>query len=545
MSPTSGVDKGRAIVKSPPGIARIPGPLADLGFNSPLGIVLWTIGLGTSVRLLCAATAIDLSYGEAYYVATARHFALSYFDHPPLSFWIVAATMKLTGSDALFVLRAPFILIFAATTWLMYRVGASLFGEWEGALSALLLNISPLFAISIGAWVEPDGPLIFCILASTFCVMRLAQASKPRAELLLWVQAGLWLGLAMLAKYYAVLLPIGIALFALTSREHRQWFRKPGPYIACAIALAVFSPVLLWNFQNGWISFGFQFERAVDFSGIGIKRLFTDILGQAAFIGPWIWVPMLLACGRAIKDGKANLATWFVLCVASVPIVLFTAISLWAPTEGHYHWQAPGYLILFPLLSSLVVEKLEAGHAPTLRWLSLSIAALLVIIGVIGTEAATGWTHTLLKNSLRPERDFTLSGLEWKELRTAIAERHLLDQRRLFVVTAHRVEVGKVDLEIGKYLPVVCLCPDPRNIAFGWNLGNFLAWDALIIGTDVHIPNVLQAYGSYFRSIEPLDNVEIHRGGRVMLTLRVYYAKHYLGSYPLPFATSPVRSQQS
>jgi hypothetical protein len=208
---------------------------------------------------------------------------------------------------------------------------------------------------------------------------------------------------------------------------------------------------------------------------------------------------------------------------------------------GHYHWQAPGYLILFPLLASLVVEKLKAGHAATLRWLLLSIAALLVIIAVIGTESVTGWAHMLLKNSLRPERDFTVSGLEWKELRTAIAERHLLDERRLFVVTAHRVEIGKVDLELGKFLPVVCMCGEPRNIAFGWNLDNFLAWDALIIGTDARISNALHAYGSYFRNIEPLDNVDIHRGGRVVLTLRVYYAKHYLGSYPLPFVTSPRR----
>ena len=529
-------------MKSPPGIGPVPGPLADLGFNSALGIVLWTIGLGTSVRLLCAATAIDLSYGEAYYIATARHLALSYYDQPPLSFWIAAATMKLTGSDALFVLRVPFILIFAATTWLMYRVGTLLFDERVGALSALLLNISPLFAISIGAWVEPDGPLIFCLLASTFYVIRLADASKPRAEILLWVQAGLWLGLAMLAKYYAVLLPIGVALFALTSPEHRQWFRKPGPYIACAIALAVFSPVLFWNFQHDWISFRFQSERAIDFSGIGIKRLFADIFGQAGLIGPWLWVPMLLACGPAIRDGRANLRSWFVLCIASVPIVLFTAVPLWARNEGHYHWQAPGYLVLFPLLASLVVEKLEAGHAATLRWLALSIAALLVMIAVIGTESATGWAHMLLKNSLRPERDFTVGGLEWKELRTAIAERHLLDERRLFVVTAHRVEIGKVDLELGKFLPVVCMCGEPRNIAFAWNLDNFLAWDALIIGTDARIPNVLQAYGSYFRNIEPLDNVDIHRGGRVVLTLRVYYAKHYLGSYPLPLVTSPPRS---
>ena len=35
--------------------------------------------------------------------ATARHFALSYFDHPPLSFWIAAAIMKLTGALHMFV----------------------------------------------------------------------------------------------------------------------------------------------------------------------------------------------------------------------------------------------------------------------------------------------------------------------------------------------------------------------------------------------------------------------------------------------------------
>jgi len=245
---------------------------------------------------------------------------------------------------------------------------------------------------------------------------------------------------------------------------------------------------------------------------------------------------MLLACGRAIKEGRSNLTSWFVLCIASVPIVLFKAIPLWARTGGHYHWQAPGYLMLFPLLASVVVDKLGSGHAPTRRWLSMSTAALLAIIAAIGTEAATGLGHMLLKNSLRPARDFTLSGLEWKELRTEIAERHLLNEPRLFVVTAHRVETGKVDLEIGQFLPVVCMCGDPRNIAFGWNLDNFLTWDALIIGTDLHIPNVPEAYGSYFRKIEPLDNIEIHRGGRVVLTLRVYYAKHYLGSYPLPFA---------
>jgi 4-amino-4-deoxy-L-arabinose transferase-like glycosyltransferase len=518
--------------------AEIPKPLARAGFNSPIGIVLWTIGLGTFARLLCAAFAIDLSYGEAYYIATARHFALSYFDHPPLSFWLTGAAMKLTGSDALIVARTPFILLFAASTWLMYRIGVALYSEWVGALSALLLNISPLFAISIGAWVEPDGPLIFCSLASALCVIRLAFGRASTAETLLWAQAGFWFGLAMLAKYYAVLLPPGIALFALTSREHREWFRKPGPYLACAIAVAMLSPVLIWNIQHHWVSFSFQGERAVDLTGINLTALITNILGQAAFIGPWLWIPMLFACQGPFRDRRVNLAGWFLLCLAAVPILFFTAISLLARTHGHYHWSAIGYLFLFPLLARFTLEKLQDQRATVQRWLSLSVAAPFVIMAVLGIEAATGWTHSLLKNSLRTKSDFTLEGLEWKELRSAIAERQFLDKPRLFVATANRVEVGKVDLEIGKFLPVVCLCPDPRDIAFGWNISSFSGWDALIIGTDRYVPDVQNAYGAYFHDIKRLDDIEIHRGGSGVLTLRVYYAKQYRGSYPTPFAAA-------
>jgi hypothetical protein len=215
--------------------------------------------------------------------------------------------------------------------------------------------------------------------------------------------------------------------------------------------------------------------------------------------------------------------------------LFFTTIPLLTRTHGHYHWQAIGYLFLFPLLARYVVEGLQVRHALTVKWLSLSIVAPFLIIAVIGIEAATGWAHASLKN-LHLKRDFTLETLEWKGLRAALAERQLLNRSRLFVATAHRIEVGKVDLEIGKYLPVVCMCEDPRSIAFGWNLASFSGWDALIIGTDSYIPDVQRTYGGYFHSIERLVDVPIHRGGQVVVTLRVYYAKQYSGSYPLPVA---------
>lgn len=513
--------------------------LAQAQFSSPVRVVLWTIGIGTAVRFLCAAFAFDLSYGEAYYVATARHFAWSYFDHPPLSFWLTGSAIKLTGSDALLVVRAPFILLFAASSWLMFRIGAALYSEWAGALSALLLNLSPLFAISIGAWVEPDGPLIFCILASTLCIIHLAFDRAP--ELWLWAQAGFWLGLAMLAKYYAVLLPVGILLFALTSPKHREWFFKPGPYLACAIAVALLTPILIWNLQHHWVSLDFQGERAVDFSGINIVTLLLNIFGQAGFIGPWIWIPMLLACAFALREGRANSANWFLLCVALVPIVFFTVISLWVRTRGHYHWQAIGYLFLFPLLAKYTLEKLQERDAWTRGWLAFSIAAPLLLLAIIGAEASTGWVHAIFKNALQPRYDFSLGGMKWNGLRDAIAKQHLLDKPRLFVATGNRVEIGKVDLEIGKYLPVVCLCPDPRNIAFGWNLKDFSGWDALLIGSDAYLPNPQRTYKRYFSDIVHLSDLDLRIGDQVVLTLRIYYAKNYLDNYPLPFAPEDVR----
>jgi hypothetical protein len=510
--------------------------VASIGFDSPIKLVIWTICIGTGIRLLIAASALDLGHSEAYYIAASRHFSLSYFDHPPLSFWIAWATMKLTGSDAVLVVRAPFILLFIATTWLMFRFTAFLFGEMAGAFAALLLNISPLFTLSLGAWVQPDGPLILCILAAVYCIARLANGNDERYPNLLWAQAGFWLGLALLSKYYAALLPVGVLIFALTSRDHRRWFREPGPYIACAIAILFFSPVLIWNWQNDWVSFVFQGERVVVNRGTGLRWLLDSILGQAVLIGPWIWIPMLLAIAHAVREGPAASKSWLILCVACVPIVLFTLVALWMPTGGHYHWQAPGYLMLFPLLAQLHVRKLENGDIPAKRWLFASTTAIFLIVGLIGIEARTGWVHLLLRHVSSRADDLAVKGLEWKELRPAMARRDLLERTQLFVVTSHRTEIGKVDLELGRFLPVVCLCPDPRDAAFGWDVRKFTGWDALIIGTQDQIPDVQREYGPHFRKIDALDEVDIHRAGRSMLKLKVYYAKDYLGSYPLPLA---------
>jgi len=111
----------------------------------------------------------------------SRVVSLGYFDHPPLSFWIPALVARVTGSEHRVLLRLPFILLFAGTTIALYRLTARFYGERAGVLAALLLNITPVFSLSTGGWILPDGPLALAFVATTLCLAHvlLARSQRP------------------------------------------------------------------------------------------------------------------------------------------------------------------------------------------------------------------------------------------------------------------------------------------------------------------------------------------------------------------------------
>src|ERR1700761_4948255 len=80
-------------------------------------------------RLVVAAT-LGLGVDECYDIGVSHDLALSYFDHPPLSYWISHAFMPLFGDGR--ALRVPFVFIFAGTTWLLYLLTRHLFGAAAG-----------------------------------------------------------------------------------------------------------------------------------------------------------------------------------------------------------------------------------------------------------------------------------------------------------------------------------------------------------------------------------------------------------------------------
>src|SRR5271170_1683774 len=213
--------------------------------KTPAGGVAVLIFAAFLARLLFAS-ALGLGIDESYMVAVGRKLQLSYFDHPPIAWWMAWAAAHLTGSESPIVVRLPFIALFAVTTFLMYRLTSALFSPEAGLWAAVVLNMAPLFGISTSSWVLPDGPLLAALLGAAVClVVALRSARRPAWGW--WLGTGMCAGLALCSKYSAVLTMIGACGFLLTEPIGRRWLTRPQPYVAGLIAFVIFLPALIWN----------------------------------------------------------------------------------------------------------------------------------------------------------------------------------------------------------------------------------------------------------------------------------------------------------
>jgi 4-amino-4-deoxy-L-arabinose transferase-like glycosyltransferase len=508
--------------------------------------VIIVLAAGALLRFLVAEST-GLGVDESYAVAVARHFSLSYFDHPPLHFWLVGAMAKLAHSESGEVVRFPFVVCFAGTTWLMYRLSARFFGELAGAMAALLLNISAVFSVTTGGWVLPDGPLMFFMMASVTviadivfddsCAFVSGGAVRASGSIrmlrgpnaLRWMAAGMFAGLAMLSKYHGVFVLAGTFLFLLTSAQHRKWLARPGPYLGAAVALAMFAPVLIWNREHGWASFAFQGGRAAGRGGLHVGTMLTNIGGQAAWVLPWIWVPMIVVMWRALRGGPRDPARWFFLCLAIGPIAAFTLIALRGEV-GLPHWQAPGYLMLFPVLGAAVARRLERGDTRTIRWLKWSAWGFVALVAILATQTANGWMERVIP-SVFAKGDPTTDAVDWRELRPALDARDMLGHGE-FLAAPSWIQAGKAAIGTGPDIPVLCLCADPHQFYYMNDDRTFIGRDAVFVKKIKPNEDVVAEFSPYFDSFEAADTLVVHRAGAVAMEVGIYRGRGFKKVFP-------------
>ncbi|MGA7071913.1 glycosyltransferase family 39 protein [Bradyrhizobium sp.] len=338
-----------------------------------------TVAALVLLRLVGAAWT-PLTFDEAYYWIWSKHLAFGYYDHPPGVALVIRLGTMIAG-DTEFGVRLVSILLALPMSFAVYRTAEILFGGQRVAATAtILLNVTLMAAVGT-LIVTPDSPLL---VASSFVLFFLAKVLESGRGAW-WLAVGAAAGAALASKYTAMFFGPAILIWLISSPKLRTWLASPWLYLGGLVALIVFSPVILWNADHGWVSFIKQLGRSevVQFKPGFIGELIPT---QIAFATPLVFI--LGAMGLyalARREGGALAARALINAMFWTITLYFLWHSLHARVEAN--WFAPVYPA-FAIAAAVAANLTRWEERPQrvvnfcLRWASpvgiLMFAALIV-----------------------------------------------------------------------------------------------------------------------------------------------------------------------
>jgi Dolichyl-phosphate-mannose-protein mannosyltransferase len=475
--------------------------------------------VATFLARLWFASWMGLGIDESYMAATSRHLHLSYYDHPPVSWWLTWVAERVAGPGSDFWIRFPFVALFAVSSWLMFRLSTALYGERAALWAVVLFNVVPVLGITTGTWVLPEGPLVAALLGGTFCLVHaLGSASFSWRG---WLYAGAYFGIALCSKYTAGPIVLGVGLYLITDPVARPWLRRPHPYIAALVACCALAPVLIWNAEHHWASIRFQGARA-NGPHWHIFGPLSTMGGEAIFFLPWIFAPLLILLWRAARRGTGDRRSWLILCLSVPSFLLFELVSLRA--HMLYHWVAPALMLALPLLGHAIDQRHEAQ-----RKIRFVLVGTVVIIAarviLVASEVHFNWLPEI-GEKFALGKDPDLAAVDWSTLREEMKRRDLLKAGT--VVAAIRwLDAGKVDYALRGEATVICLGDDPREYGVIRPAESFVGYDVIIVAPKEDLGSLSKRFGQEFDTLEAIRPVTVLHAGKPAMLLPLFIG-HYL-----------------
>ncbi len=515
--------------------------------NARRGLLILLV-ISAAVRM-AYSSALGPGNDEAYHWLYAIHPSLSYFDHPPMMAWVEMLGLTLTGGrNATWALRIGFVAMFAGSTIMMYRLAARHYGERAGLLAATAMNLTGYYGLAASTFALPDGPLLFFWLL-TLDRLDLAIDGPDTGRSRRWTEAGLAWGGALLSKYHAVFLPVGVVGLLLIDPRRRKRLLESGPYLAIAIGLMVFSPVLIWNARHGWISFVFQGGRAVGGWTPRPDLLGLAMLAQAGYLFPWIWIPMviLLVRGllrwRSLSEGPERL--W--LAVATIPTLIFALVACFRPVLPH--WGLIGLVSIFPMLGRVWAVRIEAHPRAGRRRLGIAAGLSMMLVSLALVEHRTGLLQRGPSSQWAPldERtDPTLDFQGWDQVADRIRELGLVNDPGRFLFTRYWYQSAQIAYALGGERPVLCYnSDDPRGFAFWSRPDDWIGHDGVLVMVGNEPDAIPRYFRRWFATVEFASEFWVERHGKPVRRIRLYQCRGQRLAYPFDIDRARHLSQRS
>lgn len=485
--------------------------LTVAGFALFRAVVMGTSGLGDS---------------ESYYWTWAKHPALSYYDHPPLTAWLIHLSTAI-GGDTSFWVRLPSLLLFVVTSWLLYRLCVELFDDRRIAfLSIITFNLIPMFGIGALQMV-PDIPAAACYIAFVILARRALENDGPGW---IWLVMGALLGVGLLGKYFAILLLPSVMILTAAVPKYRHWYRRPEPYLMGLVALLFFSPIIWWNYSNDWPSFRFHLvnrHTGQPFTADNFGRLFG---GQALYVMPLYLAGLLWGAYASVKAAIKGDRRHALLAAFSIPtLAFFYFVTAWT-NEAEPHWPAFGYLTAIVMMTERGLAAIEATGDGAKKWMIKYFAAATAMAVVIFTLFYIHVYYPILP--IKPKHDIVNELYGWDLAAVEITKAYDRltaegDGAKPFALAHHWVLCSQMMFATKNKIEVACLNDKTDQFDF-WDDEAKMTGRSAVMVSDLRFEEPPEEL-YLFDSAKKVAEVPFVRGGQVTRQFTIWEIKGFKG----------------
>ena len=289
---------------------------------------------------------------EAHYWVWSQRPQAGYFDNSPLISLVIRASTSVFGHTE-FGVRFPAALAYLLLSAIVFLTARRIRRSIPAALLGVVLFASMPIALVGSHLITHDVPLILFASLTWFFLYQALLEGKKRS----WYWAGLTFGLALLAKYQAVLIGLSALFLLVVRKDFRANLAKKEPYLAALISLLLFTPTLIWNARNGWVSFIFQTSHGIQAAaGLRPTEFLTYLLGQMFVVSPLLFLALCYYGGKKLLHPRALTPTEAFLLAGCLPTLAFFGLtSLTRAAEPN--WPLAAYFTASIFVASQLINR--------------------------------------------------------------------------------------------------------------------------------------------------------------------------------------------
>ena len=371
-----------------------PAPIADRinrWFDAaPSGRALWIflalfVAIWTSFQIVSYAS-IGLHPDLLEVFAWSQNPAPGY-KHPPLAGLVAAAWFSVFPvADWSFHLLA---MVNVAVAFFAIDLIARRYLDGDKRLMVLLLLLlTPLYQFH-GQRFSTNQVLLSTWPVATYFFLRSFETRS-----LAWsAAAGAAAALAMLGKYYSILLVIAFVAAALMHPRRWEYLRSPAPWAAALVGLIVLTPHLHWFLTTGGktLSYAQQVHGGVSMAVL-LWNVVSSIVSAAGYV-----VILLAAYVLVVRPDRGTLAAtlWpadpdrrMLVVLFALPLLLPVVVSPLSGIKFSALWTLPAWFLLPIILLAppqAVVQRLDAVR--------VAFIVLCVSLAVLAASPAIAWAR--------------------------------------------------------------------------------------------------------------------------------------------------------